>query len=246
MFIGSGTVFNVITVLIGGVAGLLVGDRLSERTRSSITDVLGLFTLVIGALSLTPLTRPAFSNLVPFGAASIIVLLGLLFGTMIGSALRLEDRLELFGDWAKRRFARGGEQHRFAEGFVSATLLFCVGPLSILGSFSDGLGLGAQQLYVKAVLDGFAAMAFASAFGSGVLLSAVSVFAYQGLLTVLGAILGPLLSDGAVDTISVAGGIILMGLGIRLLGLKEVRVADMLPALLAAPLLLWLVQVVSR
>lgn len=245
MFIGSGTLVNVVTVLLGGALGLLVGDRLPERTRSTITDVLGLFTIVIGALSLAPLSKPSYTSLAPFGAASIIVLLGLLFGAILGSALHLESRIDGLGVWAKQRFGRGGE-HRFAEGFVTATLLFCVGPLSILGSFSDGLGLGAQQLYVKAVLDGFAAMAFASAFGAGVLLSAASVFLYQGLLTLAGFALGPVLPDGAVDTISVAGGIILMGLGIRLMGLKEVRVADLLPALVLAPLLLWVAQTVAR
>ncbi len=237
-FVGVGTVTNIVAIMVGSLVGLALGNRLSVRTRDSVTDVLGLVTLVVGGTSLLPLMQPTLKNAVPAGAALIVVLLALLLGTILGSALRLEDRLNDLGEWARRKL--GGRTHSgFAEGFVTATLIFCIGPLAILGSLSDGLGRGSEQLIVKSVLDGFASIAFASALGAGVMASIVPVAIYQGGITLAGFLLGDVLPAAQVDAITVTGGLILMGLALRLLDVKAVRVADMIPALAVAPVLVW-------
>ncbi|HNV11077.1 MAG TPA: DUF554 domain-containing protein [Propionibacteriaceae bacterium] len=237
-FVGVGTVTNIVAIMVGSLVGLALGNRLSARTRDSVTDVLGLVTLVVGGTSLLPLMQPTLKNAVPAGAALIVVLLALLLGTILGSALRLEDRLNDLGEWARRKL--GGRTHSgFAEGFVTATLIFCIGPLAILGSLSDGLGRGSEQLIVKSVLDGFASIAFASALGAGVMASIVPVAIYQGGITLAGFLLGDVLPAAQVDAITVTGGLILMGLALRLLDVKAVRVADMIPALAVAPVLVW-------
>ena len=160
-FIGLGTTVNVVAIVVGSLLGLGVGSRLTARTSSTVTDVLGLVTVVIGALSIMPLTQPTLSDAVPGGAALIVILLALLAGALTGSALRIEDRMNDLGEWVHRKLG-GAEDSHFVDGFVTASLLFCVGPLAILGSLNDGLGRGADQLLIKSVLDGFASIAFAS------------------------------------------------------------------------------------
>lgn len=237
--IGLGTIVNVVAIVIGSLVGLAVGDRLGERTRGTVTDALGLMTGVIGALSLRPIMRPTLDAAVGNGVGLMVVLLALMVGAMVGSALRIEDRMADLGDWAKSRLGRfAGE--RFTEGFVSSTLLFCVGPMAILGSLQDGLGQGGGQLFAKSILDGFAAIAFASALGIGVMTAAVSVGVYQGLLTLAGFLLGSVLPAAELDALTITGGVVLLGLSVRLLGLKQVRVADLLPSLVIAPALVWL------
>ncbi|MEL4504565.1 DUF554 domain-containing protein [Luteococcus sp. H138] len=240
-FIGVGTVVNIVTILLGSAAGLALGGRLSARTAATVTDGLGLVVLVIAALSLRPLLQPTLNQAVGDGAALIVILLALITGSLIGSWLRLEERMDDLGRWVRSKLG-ADDSHRFVDGFVTATLVFCVGPLSILGSLSDGLGRGAEQLLAKAVLDGFAAVAFASSLGVGVMLSAVTVGLYQGTLTLLGFLLGDVLPPAQIDALTVAGGLVLMALSIRLMGLKPMRVADMLPALVCAPLFVWLIQ----
>jgi uncharacterized membrane protein YqgA involved in biofilm formation len=218
-----------------------LGDRFPERTRTLLSQCLGLFTAVIGATAVADGLSPALTRAVGPSAPMLIVLGSLLMGAILGSLARLEDRIDAVAEWARRKLARDAEPARFGEGLVTATLVFCVGPLSILGSLSDGLGRGAEQLIVKSVLDGFAAIAFASTLGLGVLLSALPLALYQGSLTLLGLGLGEFLSAGQVDALGATGGIILLGLGVRLAGLKKISVADLLPALIFAPLLTWLV-----
>ena len=238
-FIGLGTTVNVVAIVVGSLLGLGVGSRLTARTSSAVTDVLGLVTVVIGALSIMPLTQPTLSDAVPGGAALIVILLALLAGALTGSALRIEDRMNDLGEWVHRKLG-GAEDSHFVDGFVTASLLFCVGPLAILGSLNDGLGRGADQLLIKSVLDGFASIAFASTLGLGVMVAAVPLAIYQGSLTVAGHFLGNIMPAAQIDALTVAGGIILMGLGIRLIGLKDIRVADLLPALVFAPVFVWI------
>ena len=238
-FIGMGTLINVATVVVGSLIGLALGNRLSERTRDTITDGLGLVTLVVGGLNAASITSKALSDAVG-RAGLIVVLLAILIGGLLGSWLRIEARLNALGERLREKLGRG-RHHTFAEGFVTATLVYCIGPLAILGSISDGLGRGADQLIVKAVLDGFASIAFASALGIGVMLSAGAVLIYQGLLTVLGAALGTVLPAAEIDAITVTGGVMLLGVALRLLNLKQVRVGDLTPALVVAPLLVALV-----
>lgn len=249
-FPGLGTVINVATVVVGALLGMWVGHRLPERTRSVVTDCLGLTTLLVAGLSAVSVTDGVLRGAVGTGAPVLVVLGSLLIGSIVGSVLRIEQRLAGLAGLLHERTARqkgdalgtGADtsyaaRERFIEGWLSASLLFCVGPLAILGSLSDGLGRGIDQLTLKAVLDGFAALAFASSFGVGVLLSAVSVGVVQGTLTALGVLLGSLLPDAHIAALTATGGLLLVGIGLRLLRIREVPVGDMLPALLVAPIL---------
>lgn len=246
MFIGLGTLANVVTVLVGSAIGLLIGNRLPGRTQATVVDALGLVTLLLGALAAVDVLSPALSAATGTSAPVLIVLGGLLIGGVIGSLLDLERRLDGFGHWVRRRLVRGevsgpAGESRFVNGFVSASLLFCVGPLTVLGSLNEGLGRGPDQLLVKALLDGFSSIAFAASLGVGVMASAVVVLLVQGGLTFAGWAIGDVLPEAHLMALSAAGGLILVGLGLRLLDLKKVPVANLLPALVVAPLLVQLV-----
>jgi uncharacterized membrane protein YqgA involved in biofilm formation len=255
-FPGLGTVINMVAVIIGALLGMAIGHRLPERTRSVVTDCLGLVTLLVAGLSCVSVTDPSLASDVGPGAPVLIVLGSLLVGSVVGSLLRIEERLSGLAGAIQTRVARrmrstdGGspdEAHaareRFIEGWLTASLLFCVGPLTILGSISDGLGRGIEQLTLKSVLDGFAALAFASTFGIGVLFSALSVGVIQGLLTIVGVLLGSVLPEAHIAALTATGGLMLAGIGLRLLRIREVPVGNMLPALVVAPLLTQLVAV---
>lgn len=237
---GLGTILNVLAILVGAGLGVLIGHRLPERTRRTVTDALGLVTLVIGGLTIVALTDEAYVAAVGSGGTLLVVLGALLIGGIAGSLLRIEDRLESFGGWLQSRFVRGdatASRARFIEGFVDASLVFCIGPLAILGSLSDGLGQGIDQLALKSTLDGFASLAFAASLGWGVAASALAVGVWQGTLTLLGALLGEFLSAALIASLTATGGVLLLGVGLRLLHLRQVPVGDLLPALLVAPLL---------
>ena len=172
------------------------------------------------------------------GQVALLVVLGaLLIGGIAGSLLQIERRLDRGAELLHDRFAKRSEGSTFVEGAVTSTLVFCVGPLAILGSLSDGLGHGSAQLLVKSVMDGFAAIAFASSLGIGVMASVIPLALYQGLLTLLGFALGNFLPAAHLDSLAAAGGVILLGLGFRLAGIKQIPVGDLLPALVIAPLL---------
>ena len=240
MFIGFGTLVNVVTVLVGSTIGVLVGHRLPERTRTVVTDGLGLVTLLIAATSAAAIGNDAWAEAVGDSAPLLIVLAALLVGGIVGSLLRLEDRLEGLGGWLQRRLTPqdgSGGRARFIEGFVTASIIFCTGPLTILGSITEGVGQGADQLLLKSALDGFAAIAFAASFGWGVAATALTVLTVQGSLTALAALLGDFLSDAELAALTTTGGLLLVGVALRLLALKQVKVADLLPALVIAPVL---------
>jgi uncharacterized membrane protein YqgA involved in biofilm formation len=237
---GSGTAVNVVTVLVGSSVGVIAGNRLPTRTRDLVTDALGLVTLLIAGMSAMAVDDRALAAEVGSHAPLLIVLGSLVIGGIIGSLLRLEQRVEGVGGWLQGRLAGESdsvERARFVEGFVTASLVFCTGPLTILGSLSDGLGHGADQLYLKATLDGFAAVAFAASFGWGVTASALTVLVVQGGLTAIGAVLGDVLPDAQLSAITAAGGLMLVGVALRLLRVREIAVADLLPGLVVAPLL---------
>jgi uncharacterized protein len=244
VIIGTGTAVNVCSVLVGSSIGVVAGNRLPSRTRDLVTDALGLVTLLIAGLSAVAVNDPAFAAKVGPHAPLLIVLGALVIGGIVGSLLRLEQRVEGLGGRLQRRLAGetdSVERARFIEGFVTASLVFCTGPLTILGSLSDGLGHGADQLYLKATLDGFAAVAFAASFGWGVAASALTVLVIQGSITVVGAALGDVLPDAGLAAITAAGGLMLVGVALRLLRIREIAVADLLPGLVVAPLLVELV-----
>lgn len=247
-FIGAGTVLNVLTITAGALAGMVLGHRLPEDTRIVVTDCLGLVTLLMAALSAMSVLSPDLVEAVGSSAPTLIVLGSLLLGSVTGSLFGIERRLESFAGRVQAWVAGGDGEHaareRFVEGWLTATLLFCVGPLTILGSLDDGLGRGIDKLALKSVLDGFAALAFASTFGVGVLFSAVSVAVVQGGLTLVGLALGAVLSAAHIASLTATGGLILAGIALRLLRIRQVPVGDMLPALVFAPLLTQLVIVV--
>ena len=240
MIIGIGTAVNVVAVLVGSGLGVLVGHRLPTRTRDVVTDALGLVTLLIAGTSALAVLSDELSDAVGDSAPLLIVLGSMLLGGIVGSLLRLEQRLEGVGGWLQRRLSgetSSAERHRFIEGFVVSSMIFCTGPLTILGSLNDGLGNGPDQILLKSALDGFAAIAFAASFGWGVAASAVTIIVVQGGLTLVGVALGDVLPDAQLAAITATGGLLLVGVALRLLRIREIPVADLLPALLVAPML---------
>jgi uncharacterized membrane protein YqgA involved in biofilm formation len=235
-----GTILNIVTILVGATLGILIGNRLPERTTRVVTDALGLVTLVLGGLNVMALADHDFVTAVGSGITLLIVLGALLIGGIAGSLLNIEAKLENFGGWLQRRFtgnASSEAKDRFITGFVDASLVFCIGPLAILGALSDGTGHGIEQLALKSTLDGFAALAFAASLGWGVAASAVPVGLWQGLLTVLAFWMGSVMSAAVIASITATGGVLLLGVGLRLLKIRQIAVGDLLPALVVAPLL---------
>lgn len=235
MFIGLGTVINVVTIVTGAGIGVLVGARMPERTRSLITDVLGLITILGAASALIPMWSSRYVSALPKGWTLLVILGSLLVGGIIGSAARLETRLDSFGEFLRRKFG-AHENGTFIEGFVSASLLFAIGPLAILGSISDGMSTGIDQLLLKSSLDFFAAMAFAASLGWGVAASAIPVAIYQGVWTFIGLGLGSILDGYQIDAMTIVGGLMLVSIGLRLLKIREIAVGNLLPALILAPI----------
>ena len=234
MFPGIGTVINVLTIIAGASLGVLVGNKMSSRTRSLLTDVLGLVTLLGAASALIPLWSNRYISALPQGWTLLVVLGSLLIGGLIGAALKLENRLDSLGEKLRIRF-KASSDSTFVEGFVSASLLFAIGPLAILGSISDGMSNGIDQLILKSTLDFFAAMAFATSLGWGVAVSALPVGIYQGAWTVIGLGLGQVLAGYQIDAMTIVGGIMLVCIALRLLNIKQVAVGNLLPALAIAP-----------
>jgi uncharacterized membrane protein YqgA involved in biofilm formation len=238
---GMGTLINVAAVLAGGGIGLALAGRLPERIRETVMHGLGLLTIVIGVQ-------------LAFESQNSLVLLGsLLLGGVAGELLSIEQRLNRLGLWLERRTTRsqpeaadvGGDSpasSRFSRAFLTASLVFCVGPMAILGSIQDGIEADITLLAIKSGMDGFAALGFASTLGPGTLFAALSVLVYQGILTLGAGAASQLLSELMVAQMTASGGVLLVGLGMGLLRIKEIRTANLLPALVLAPLLVTLVQ----
>ena len=237
---GLGTVINVIAIVVGTVTGLLIGPRLPDRMRETILHAVGLVVVAIG------LSQVVASDNIVFPLVAVVA------GTIVGELLRIEDRLESIGVRLRKRFERaraegvgvggpppehGEEPSTFVEGFVTASLLFCVGPLAILGSIQDGLTGELELLVVKSALDGLVSVIFAATLGWGVAFSVLPVLVYQGALTVLAGGADSVLDDRMILEMTAAGGVMIMGIGLRLLEIKQVRVGSMLPALVIAPVL---------
>jgi uncharacterized membrane protein YqgA involved in biofilm formation len=223
----TGTLINVGTVLLGTLLGGLLGGRLPERLQQRVLMGLGLAVLVLGidnALAWRD-TNPLY------------VIGGILLGGLAGEALRIEDRLDGLGQRLQARFASEGSQHTIAEGFFTASLLFCVGPLAVLGAIDDGLRGDYNTLATKALLDGFAAVALASTLGFGVAFSALSVLVYQGAISLGAGLFDDILAEGSesLAALTSAGGILIIGIALKLLDVRDVKVGNFLPALVFAP-----------
>lgn len=237
MFLG--TIINVFAILFGAGLGVALGHRLPEKISRTLTDALGLVVLVIGGLNLVALSDSSFVAAVTSAGTLLVVLASLVIGSVIGSILGIERRLSHFGTWLQLRVSRSGDKEKFIEGFVNASLLFTIGPMAVLGALQDGLGQGFDVLALKSTLDGLTSVAFAAALGWGVAFAAIPVGLWQGLLTILAASAGTLMSDALVASITATGGVLLLGTGLRVLQIRMVSVADMLPALVLAPLITW-------
>ncbi|HEY8862387.1 MAG TPA: DUF554 domain-containing protein [Candidatus Limnocylindria bacterium] len=221
----TGTLLNLLTVLVGGLVGTLLGDRLPPRLRENVVAGVGLFVTVMGV---------KFA----IDTASLLYLLGgILIGGIIGSLAGIERRLNELGAAIQRRFATPGGTSTIAEAFVTASIVFCVGPLTFLGAIRNGLTGDASLLAIKSVLDGFTAIAFAATLGWGVLLSLAVILVYQGGLAAGASLFASLLSDAQLREMNATGGLLLVGVGLKLLRLRDVQVADYLPAIVVAPLL---------
>jgi uncharacterized protein len=229
----TGTLINVAAVLLGASIGTLIGERLPDRFRQTVMHAVGLMTLLIGF-------QMALGT-----QSAILVLISLLLGGLAGEAAQLDGKLTAFGDWvqatigSKRATAGNGRKRAplISQGFVTASLVFCVGPMAILGSFQDGLTGVYDTLAVKSVLDGFTAIALASSLGWGVTLSSLTVLAYQGTLTASASWAKPFLTDPVMAEMTATGGLLIVAIGLNLLGITRIRVANLLPALVIAPIL---------
>ena len=243
--IGVGTLVNIVAILVGSSVGAVVGDRLTERSRTLTTDILGLITVLNGALSLKVVLSGDMVDAIGDTWVIFLLLAALLLGGLVGSLLRVEDRLDGLGQQLRAKLARGSGQGSFVEGFVTASLVFCIGPLAIMGAFDDAMGLGTDKLILKSVLDLFASMAFAASFGWGVAASAIAVGVYQGLLTVVGLGLGTMWDAAQIDAMTAVGGLLLIAIGLRLLHMKQIAIGNLLPSLFLAPYLLTLFALYS-
>ena len=226
---GLGTLVNIVTILAGTALGLVAGSRLREQVRATVLAGIGLATLGVGTASFLETGNAAFP------------VVAVVIGGLLGEVTGIEDRLAGLGDRLRRLGSRGGdvgERSTFVEGFVLATLTFCVGALAIVGSLQDGIRGDSELLLVKSALDGVVAVVFAAAYGIGVGFAALSVLVVQGGLTVLGAIAGEaLLSGRMIEELEATGGLLIIGIGLRLLQIKDLRVGSFLPALVLAPVL---------
>jgi uncharacterized protein len=227
----TGTLINIATVLAGTTIGTLLGSRLPERVRETVLHALGLVTVLVGVAQGLDAFRPPLTDVTR--GAVLVVMGSVLIGGVAGELLRIEGGLDRIGEALRARFGRG--QARFTEGFVVASLVFCVGPLTILGAIQDGLTGDYQLLAVKSLLDGFAALAFASALGWGVGFSVLVILVYQGGLTLAASAVAGAFSDAMIAAMSATGGVLILGIALRLLDLRRVRVANLLPALVIAP-----------
>ena len=236
----TGTIINIVAVLVGGTLGLLFGARLPERLKATVVAGMGLFTAAIGIQMFLKTENP------------LIVLGALLIGALLGEWWKIEDGLQNLGRMLEERFAPNPEtvsdshfvpKGDFVRGFLTASLLFCVGPMTILGSIQDGLTGNYELLTVKSVLDGFASLAFASTLGVGVLFSSLAILAFQGGISLLAVQLNALVTTPMLNEMTATGGVILMGLAISsLLEIKKIRTGNFLPALAVAPLIVWILS----
>lgn len=233
----TGTIINVIAILVGGAAGLLFGARLSGKLKETVISGMGLFTTAVGLQMFLKTENP------------LIVLGALIIGAILGEWWGIENGLQRMGAWLEKRFAGGseGESSRFVRGFMTASLLYLIGPMAILGSISDGLTGDYSTLAIKSVLDGFASIAFASSLGIGVLFSAIPTLVYQGGISLLAAQLNTVITPWMMGELTATGGVLLMGVGVgTLLELKKIRVGNFLPALVIAPLIVYVASLVMK
>ncbi len=229
----TGTIINVAAIVVGSMIGILFGARLSDKLKSTIISGMGIFVVALGIQMFLKTEN------------SLIVLGAVLIGTLLGEWWRIEDGLQKLGEFLERKFSHEEEDgsNKFVRGFMTASLLFCIGPVAILGSIQDGLTGNYNLLVVKSILDGFASIAFASTLGIGVAFSSLIILVYQGGISLMATQLDAIITAPMMNELTATGGILLVGVGISsLLEIKKIRVGNMLPALLVAPLIVWVLS----
>ena len=232
-----GTLLNIVAILSGGAIGLIFGARIPDQLKETVISGMGLFIAAMGLQMFLKTENP------------LVVLGSLLIGTLLGEWWRIEDGLHKLGEFLEQKFSSEKEDgsNKFVRGFLATSLLFCVGPMAILGSIQNGLTGDYNLLAVKSVLDGFAALAFASTFGIGVLFSTIMILIYQGGISLLAAQLNTIVTPFMLNELTATGGVILVGLAISsLLGIKKIRAGNMLPGLLVAPLIVWILSLLQK
>lgn len=227
--IGLGTIVNAAAIIAGGVAGTLARNGLPERFKNTVMQAISLSVLIIGA---SGTLREIFWVNSKGGLESqytMTMIISLVIGGLAGELLNIEQKLDNMGAWFQRKLVRG--ESRFAEGFVTASLVYCVGAMAIVGSLEDGLTGNAQTLFAKSILDGVSAVIFAATLGIGVAFSFLPVLVYQGGITLLAGVIKPLLNDVVISQMSLVGSVLIMGIGISLLDIKKVKIGNLLPAI---------------
>lgn len=232
-----GTWINFVAIIAGGSLGVLLGNKLNSRIKSTILGGLGLFTVALGLQMFLKTSN------------ALIALGGLVIGGLLGEWLQIEEGVSKLGAWLERKTSRSNDnegRERFIHGFLSASILFCAGPVAILGSIQDGANGNPQLLIIKSILDALFALSFASTMGIGVAFSALPVFIYQAVLTLMGTQLQSILNTAMMNELTATGGIVLMAVGVSsILNLYKIRVGSFIPALFVSPILVWIAQLVG-
>jgi uncharacterized membrane protein YqgA involved in biofilm formation len=242
----NGTIVNALAVAAGCTVGLVASGKLPDRYQRIILDALGLITITLGIDAAVIKLSDVIATYQPAGEAGktygaklgLVMVASLVVGGLLGTWLKLHERVEGLGETVHRRFS-GGDAHRFAEGFLSASVIFCVGPLTLLGCLKNGTEADPSYLYIKALLDGFCSIALTASMGLGVALSIVTVLVFQGGLAILAFYGGQALPDLSVQMMNVVGGAVLLATAIMLLDIKRIPVANLLPGIFIAPVIIW-------
>lgn len=227
--IGLGTMVNVLAIIIGGTAGFFVKKGLPERYKTTIMQTLGLSVMIIGISG----TLQGLYQIIDGGKLDRVYMTGMILslvtGSILGEFLKIEERLDKLGEWFQKKFAKG--ESTFAKGFVTASLVYCVGAMAVVGSLEDGLYQKTDILFAKSMLDGISAIVFAATLGIGVAFSSIPILVYQGSMTILAGMLKPLLTDVVVSQMSLVGNVLILAIGINILEIKRIKVGNMLPAI---------------
>lgn len=238
---GLGTIVNVILVLIGCSLGLVFKKLVSEKMKSTLIQALALCTMAIGLTGVVAGALSAAEGGELSSRFTMVMIMSMVFGTFVGEAIDIDDKLERFGAFLQRKFSSGNESSTFGQGFVTATLTFCVGSMAIVGSLNDGILHDPSVLYAKSALDGVISIVYASTLGIGVMFSIISVAIYQGGITLFASLLAPYLTETVITQMSLVGSLLIMGIGFNFIYQPKIKLANMLPAIFA-PLVWYILQ----
>ncbi|GAB6172707.1 DUF554 domain-containing protein [Paradesulfitobacterium aromaticivorans] len=217
-----GTIVNTVAIVMGGLLGLLFGRALTDKIKTTVIQGIGLAVLLIGLSMALQTQNP------------LVLIASLVIGGIMGEIIDIELRLRRFGQWLEKNISHGGESGRFTKAFVTASLIYCVGAMAIMGSLESGIKGNHSILYAKSMLDGISAVVFASSMGAGVIVAAVPVFLYQGGITLSAGLIQGVLSSTVIAEMSATGGLLILGIGLNILEITEIRVGNLLPAIFAA------------